>query len=138
MKKLLPFIIAIYICLSADATYAQMQKREKIEAIKMAFITQRLSLSPDESQNFWPLYNQYQKEIRDLILQRRAAKNDPNPNPIEAIDEDLDIDGKIVAVRKKYRKEFTKVLSPDKINQFYIAERDFREELIKQLKKRRQ
>lgn len=137
MKKLLPFIIAIFICLSADASFAQMHKREKIEAIKMAFITQRLSLSPEESQSFWPLYNQYQKEISDLIVQRRAAKKDPNPDPIEAIDEDLDIDGKIVAVRKKYRKEFTKVLSPDKINQFYTAERDFREELIKQLKNRR-
>ena len=137
MKKFIPVILAIFICLSADAVFAQMQKREKIEAIKMAFITQKLSLSPEESQSFWPLYNQYQKEISDLIMQRRAAKNDPNLNSIEAIDDDLDIDGKIVAVRKKYRKEFTKVLSPDKINQFYTAERDFREELIKQLKNRR-
>jgi hypothetical protein len=136
MKKLLISVFTFIICLLADGVNAQINKREKIEAFKIAFITQRLNLSPDESQNFWPIYNQYQKEISDLIMQRRVAKNDLNSDPIEAIDEQLDIDGRIVAVRKKYRKEFTKVLSPDKINQFYTAERDFREELIKQLKNR--
>jgi hypothetical protein len=137
MKKLLLILVTVLFCLWADNSLAQMKKRERIEAIKIAFITKRIDLQPEESQNFWPLYNQYQKEIGDLIMQRRAARNDPDADAIDALDEDLDIEGKIVAVRKKYRKEFAKVLSPEKINQFYQAERDFREELIKQLKNRR-
>lgn len=125
----------IFFCLSAEITLAQNTKREKIESLKIALITKKLDLSPEDSQIFWPVYNQYQKEIGDLIMQKRAARKDTDP---AAIDEDLDIEGKIVDVRKKYRKEFSKVLSPEKINQFYQAEREFREELIKQLKSRRQ
>lgn len=135
MKKLLLILLTISFCLSADITLAQNTKREKIESLKIAFITKKLDLSPEDSQIFWPVYNQYQKEIGDLILLRRAARKDSDP---DAIDEDLDIEGKIVDVRKKYRKEFARVLSPEKINQFYQAEREFREELIKQLKSRRE
>lgn len=134
MKKILLVLLAFIFCLSAETTFSQNTKKEKIESLKIAFVTKKLDLSPEESQIFWPVYNQYQKEIGDLILQRRAARKDSEP---DAIDEDLDIEGKIVDVRKKYRKEFSRVLSPEKINQFYQAEREFREELIKQLKSRR-
>ena len=134
MKKLLLVLLAFIFCLSAETTFAQNTKKEKIESLKIAFVTKKLDLSPEESQIFWPVYNQYQKEIGDLILQRRAAQKDSDT---DAVDEDLDIEGKIVDVRKKYRKEFSRVLSPEKINQFYQAEREFREELIKQLKSRR-
>lgn len=136
MKKLFTLIFTIFVCLLADNLKAQVNKREKIEAIKIGFITQRLNLSPDDSQNFWPIYNQYQKEINDLILQRRASKNTQVAEAAEAFDEQIEIDERILEVRKKYRKEFSKVLSPDKINQLYIAEKDFRNELIKQLKNR--
>lgn len=135
MKKPLLILFTIFFCLSVEITLAQNTKREKIESLKIAFITKKLDLSPEESQQFWPVYNQYQKEISDLILQRRAARKDTD---VDSIDEDLDIEGKIVDVRKKYRKEFGRVLSPEKINQFYQAEREFREELIKQLKSRRE
>ena len=135
MKKPLLILFTFFFCLSVEVTLAQNTKREKIESLKIAFITKKLDLSPEESQQFWPVYNQYQKEIGDLILQRRAAQKDSDT---DAVDEDLDIEGKIVDVRKKYRKEFSRVLSPEKINQFYQAEREFREELIKQLKSRRE
>lgn len=137
MKKLILIVISFFLCLLADDLLAQNNKRERIEAIKIAYITKKLDLSPQESQNFWPVYNQYQKEIGDLIMQRRAAHKNPNPDAMEAIDDELDIESEIVTVRKKYRIQFTKVLSTDKISQFYQAERDFREELIKQLKNRR-
>ena len=134
MKKLILVLLAFIFCLSAETTFAQNTKKEKIESLKIAFVTKKLDLSPEESQIFWPVYNQYQKEIGELILQRRAARKDSDTDDV---DEDLDIEGKIVDVRKKYRKEFSRVLSPEKINQFYQAEREFREELIKQLKSRR-
>lgn len=133
MKIFKLFIFIFLFCLGADITFAQEQKKEKIEAIKAAFITNKLNLTTDEAQKFWPVYNQYHKEIIDLFeLRREARKNDDN-----SLDEDLEYDVKIITVRKKYKNEFLKVLSPEKTNQFYQAEREFREELIKQLKNRR-
>jgi hypothetical protein len=135
MKKSLLLLVTIFFCLWANITLAQNNHREKIESLKIAFITKKLDLSPETSQMFWPVYNQYQKELGDLIVERKEARKSHNSN---AIDEDLDIEGKIVEVRKKYRKEFSKVISPVKVNQFYQAEREFRDELIKQLKNRHQ
>ena len=36
------------------------QKRERIESMKIGFITDKLSLSTEEAQKFWPVYNEYQ------------------------------------------------------------------------------
>ena len=36
---------------------------ERIQAEKIAFITQELDLTPEEAQVFWPVYNQCWKEI---------------------------------------------------------------------------
>jgi len=133
MKIFKLFIFIFLFCLWADIAFAQEQKKEKIEAIKAAFITNKLNLTTDEAQKFWPIYNQYHKELTDLFaLRREARKNDDN-----SLDEDLEYDVKIITVRKKYKNEFLKVLTPEKTNQFYQAEREFREELIKQLKNRR-
>ena len=46
-------------------------RAEKIEALKIAFITQKLQLTTDEAQKFWPVYNQYENEIRSLQLGNR-------------------------------------------------------------------
>lgn len=36
--------------------------KEKLESAKVAFITQRLDLSPEQAEKFWPAYNQHSKE----------------------------------------------------------------------------
>ena len=43
-------------------------RAEKIQSLKIAFITQKLQLTPDEAQKFWPVYNQYDNEIHSLQL----------------------------------------------------------------------
>ena len=43
-------------------SYAQpriKEKREQIKALKVAFITNELSLTSEEAAAFWPLYNAY-------------------------------------------------------------------------------
>ena len=49
-------------------------KRERIEALRVAFITQKLNLTPDESQKFWPVYNEYQDKLKSS---RKEFKSQP-------------------------------------------------------------
>ena len=35
--------------------------REKIKAEKVAFLTTRMDLTPQEAEKFWPVYNQLEK-----------------------------------------------------------------------------
>ena len=123
-------------------TYAQRgnnpNKGKQIEAIKIGYLTRRLDLSPDESQKFWPVYNQYQQDLQDINHQRKIARAQNDNDANKLVDDDFKYEDKILDLKKKYRYEFKKILSPEKVKSLYIAERDFREELIKQLKNRRE
>ena len=51
--------------------YFHKTETKKIEAMKIAFITKRLDLTPDESQRFWP-----------FITNTRAEKNKLDSLPL--------------------------------------------------------
>ena len=52
-----------------QAQDGEIQSR-KNSGFKNAFITQKLQLTTDEAQKFWPVYNQYENEIQSLQLNR--------------------------------------------------------------------
>ena len=97
--------------------------REKIKALKVAFITQKLQLSPSEAEKFWPVYNQYDNEITQL----RATKRNGDV---------LENEEKLLDIRKKYKPSFEKILGAERLNDLYNAERDFRKVLIQRLKEK--
>ena len=121
MKKFL-LIICILI---TGMLQAKAQDGEKIKALKIAFITQRLQLTPEQAQKFWPIYNQYDNELRSAQLD----ESDPNV---------LDKDKRVLAIKEKYMGQFQKVLGPQKTNMFFNSERDFRGLLIRRLQNRNQ
>ncbi len=86
---------------------------KNLEAVRTAFITNHLKLSPVEAQKFWPVYNNYIQEIR------RVRKT--NLNDVVAQQE------AIVNVRKKYKPEFKNIVGSDeRVNKTYTAEGEFR------------
>ncbi|MDO9376737.1 MAG: hypothetical protein Q7T76_20085 [Ferruginibacter sp.] len=98
------------------------QKRQDIEALKVAFISRDLELTPDEAQKFWPIYNEYSKEMRTIV----------------ADDQDvLDRDEKVLNLRKRYRDQFTRVIGEPRMNRLYNAEAKFRQLLIKSMRNQR-
>ncbi|MEO7961382.1 MAG: hypothetical protein ABIR19_07540 [Ginsengibacter sp.] len=90
---------------------------EKIKALKIAFITQKLNLTTSEAEKFWPVYNQYDQEIHGI------QKGDV-----------LKGDEQLLNIRKKYKPSFEKVIGQQKLNKLFNAERDFRSVLIQRLK----
>lgn len=99
----------------------------RLEAMKIAWLTKKLNLSPEEAQKFWPIYNQYNKEIHKSRVEARANKI-----------EEVKSQQQILDIRKKYEGEFTKALSKEKANAFFRAERELLVEIQKRLIERRQ
>lgn len=121
MKKLLLFAAFVlglnYFCA------AQPARGEKIQAIFVAYATKELNLTPDEAQKFWPVYNQYLEELKKA---RQENKTD-----------EIAFEEKAVAIRKKYKSEFKKVLNDDaRVNKVYVMEKSFREMLRKEIQNR--
>lgn len=113
------------------------ERYEQIEAIKVAFITSKLDLNTEEAQKFWPVYNNYQKELMELMKKRREDRQKTNIDPNDKINADLAYESRMLDLKKKYKKLYLKAIPPEKILLLYQAEREFREHLIKQLKHRR-
>ena len=49
------------------------EKRERIKALKTAFITTELDLSSEESAKFWPIYNDFDEKQFEIRHQRMRA-----------------------------------------------------------------
>jgi len=115
-------------------------RKEKIKAQKIAFITQSLDLSVSEAQLFWPVYNEYHKKIEKIICdERKLFKFDKietlTDKEIEAIsDKYIDSEVQQADLLKEYHAKLKNVMSPKKILQLYIAEKEFHKKLIKDLK----
>ena len=50
----------------------------------------------------------------------------------------LKMNKNLLDIRKKYKPSFEKILGPQRLNDLYNAERDFRNVLIQRLKEQRQ
>lgn len=137
MKKAIYTIFIMLVSISfsyAQSGHDPKKKWERIDALKIEFITKKLQLSPETLTEFIPVYKAYQNEINNLMHQKRVSRSNNKDNAQKQVDDDFYFESKLLELKKKYRKQFQQVLSPEQIKMLYYAERDFKEELIKQLK----
>jgi hypothetical protein len=129
MKHLMIILITVF---SASAAIAQPGKGgnpgpgiQRLEAMHVAYLTRELALTPEEAQQFWPVYNKYRKDLKSAF--DRSA---PNPDP-------LDRQQKMLDIRKKYREEFSKSLGKDRANKVFGSADRFREMVKHEAERRR-
>ena len=129
MKTLFTFMTLLF-SIAGTAVAQQQQpdskQEEKIQALEIAFISRKLNLTTDDAQKFWPVYNEYKRDIRQVMINQ---KNNPNKDVV-------DNEQRIIDVRKKYRDRFVGVIGQPRMNKFFQAEREFRGVLLNQLKNR--
>jgi hypothetical protein len=142
-KFILPFLLLVSVC-----TVAQERRpaKEKVEAMKVGFITERLNLSAEEAQSFWPVYNKYHDELEALRKNRRENIMNAKQNFDEMSDAELEktVDSELgfrqseLDVQKKYHPQFKKVLPIKKVAKLYRAEEDFKRHLLDMIKEKRE
>lgn len=144
---LLTFIFALII---SAQTFSQEKRgsSEKIKALKVSFITEKLELTVQEATKFWPIYNRFEKERYKLYYVKRSEikKRIESLGGIENISEKqaeaftkdmlalekLDYDTNV-----KYQNTLKKVISYKKIVKLQIAEREFNRQMIRRYRKGR-
>ncbi len=117
------FLLYAFFILAAGGVRAQNGNR--LEALKIAYVTKKMDLSPDEAQRFWPFYNQYAAELH----QARQYAQRTNENEIE-------LDENLLNIRKKYNGLFLRVLPPEKVNIFFRSEKEFGAFVQKEMERR--
>ena len=125
MKKKLTLILVVLININYFC-FAQGDDggKKKAEEVHIAYITKELALTPEESEKFWPVYNDYKKELRSTVKGNGSDQ--------------IELEEKVLNTRKKYKNDFKKVLGSDeRVNKLFVAEKSFREILRKELLDRR-
>ena len=141
--KTLKFLIAIVFLSFFTNSFAQRgeRKKDEIESFKIAFITKRLDLTTDEATKFWPVYNQYQDELKDLRVKNRRAllnvyQNIETMSDAEiakVLDDELAFKQNELNVTKRFLPQFKTVLPVRKVAKLFKAEEDFKTELLKRM-----
>ena len=74
MKKFGIFLILNFLIILSVQAQRRGIDRERLEAARIAFITTRLDLSPEQAQDFWPIFNEF-NEQREEKLKQIASLN---------------------------------------------------------------
>jgi len=133
MKKI--FTILCLSFLMASQIAKAQQPDTKFESLRVAFITDYVQLTPDESQKFWPVYNQYRGELKSLRKQYMASDRDEE-DPGFA-DRKIEYAQKKLDIQKKYRPQLEQVIGAKKYSLLLGAEDKFKQELLRNIQERK-
>jgi hypothetical protein len=129
--------------LVAFAVVAQpaASKRDKIDALRVSFINQKVNFTSQETQLFWPLYDEYNDKLENArkSFRQQYIKNTDftalTDKEAEAyINAELALKQREYELYKEYFEKFKKVLPIKKVALIRRAEEEFKKELIKNIK----
>lgn len=132
MKRLLYVAACCLTLLLTAPAFAQNQDRQKIESAKIALITNRLNLTSEQAQQFWPLYNEYSDRRKDVARKLRQS-NRSGSNAMDDIQESVELKQKLVDLEKEYNSRFLRVISPQQLQELHNTERTFNKMLMDRL-----
>jgi hypothetical protein len=139
MKYLTAIIGLLMLAQAGLAQRGQLQDR--IESMRIAFITNQLSLTPEESQQFWPVYNKYKEEEKVIRESYRKPNIDfqsmSDAEGAKLIEDHFDMEQKLLDLKRATYKDLQSVIPVNKIARLNRAERAFKEKLLEFIQEQR-
>jgi hypothetical protein len=117
--------------------------RERIQAARVAYITDQLALTPAEAEKFWPIYREFTTKRLALLKELRYARRHPDPaktadqNEKDLVAFGLEVKQKEVDLERQYSEQLLTVIPAQKVRILPEVERKFRLMILKQIQERR-
>jgi hypothetical protein len=113
-----------------DFKYQVEAARQLMDKERRIVFAAELLLTPEESDGFWPIYNEYAEEIDEVgnlrvqFITDYAANFDTmtNEKAEGLLDDYFDYSKKLLDTRRKYLRRYKKVLPTTKVARFYQVE----------------
>jgi hypothetical protein len=139
MKKYSYIFVLLWFAFNSESQ--TNAKRDKIDQLRVAFINSKVNLSNQETQQFWPLYNELNDKL-DLLKKTYRINFIKNFNAESLTDKEAEalltaeflLKQKELDLSKEYYEKYKKILPIKKIALIKMAENDFKKELIKTIK----
>ena len=148
MRNIILFCLIFFSLLNAKAqsnAEDKLIKREKVEAMKIAFLTDKLELTTKEAQVFWPLYNEYEAKMdllrknrkKDAVLVMETLDKLSDKEAESLVDSEIKQRQQELDIQKEYHEKFKKTLPIKKVAKLYATENDFKRQLLKKIKEQK-
>jgi len=117
--------------------------QERMESQRVAFITQKLQLTPDEAAKFWPIYNEYrdkQQQLRRSAMADRieggfpADMSDAEANNLIA--KQFAMEENLLSLKREYYDKLKSAIPPRKIAQLNPIEMEFNRTVLEHIRDR--
>lgn len=118
------------------------QNADALENAKVAFLNTKMKLTPEQSKQFWPVYNEMAKEKESnqqaMSQLRNAIKPTSSEEEIKGVLKQMaDLRQKEVDITKRQMDRFLRVINNRQTAMFYKGEIDFRREIIREWREQR-
>lgn len=112
---------------------------DRVEQLRITFITKKVELTGVESEKFWPVYNEYNDKVKALRKNLRLSYRKKQEPLTEEDAEDLyQLDLKTkqaeVDIHKLYSEKIKSIIGVKKCIRLRVAEEEFKREMINSLR----
>lgn len=145
MKQLLLLLLAVSYSVSVDAQgHGKQEDFELYKAKRVSYMTEKMQLSPQEAQKFWPIYNEYDRLRGECHEKRRELERKAQNNYDKLSEADFKkLNAEIVALSQKecgltktYNDKFLTVLPAKKVILIGPTENEFRFKMIREFRQK--
>ncbi|WP_241738987.1 Spy/CpxP family protein refolding chaperone [Pontibacter beigongshangensis] len=142
MRHYITLLLLFICCLATGTAMAQTDKeksrRENVESAKVAFLTDKMALTPDQAQKFWPIYHEFETKRREIYAAHKGSyrkKIDELSDPeVKAmLDGIFVLKQKELNLEQEYAAKYQRIISPRQLAQLYRGEREFTKMLLRKL-----
>ena len=146
MKKIILLLAVFFGLLLQAQPPRSKEKKEKLKAIKTAYISTELSLTPEEATKFWPLYHAFEDKQHEIKQEKWKRYLDANEGSLTEMST-KDASSLLQKVehteevtyqeRKKFIQNLKEFLPAIKILKLLKAEASFNRKLLQQFRNKK-
>lgn len=136
-------IILILMMLIGWTSILAQEKGKNRKELRVAFLTEELSISDKEGAEFWPLYEAYTKDkrttnkaIKAIRIQVKENANLSENEFIQSTDDISDLKIKSINFNKQFLKDCLPILGVERTVKFIESEKKFKKKMHEQRDKK--
>lgn len=149
MKKIITLLCVSLFCTLSIQSQLRKEGREKIKALKVAYLTEQLNLNSIEAEKFWPIYNSYDKEQNEIRNNYKSSLRKKTNNTKEGTDNLTEDDAKklislklltdrnLYESQKKFIGNIKEIIPYRKIIKLQVAEMEFGRKLMRKYRRKK-
>ena len=144
-------LLIVCLILSSFPLFAQKkeskdEKKQRIEAARVSFITKKLELTPEESKDFWPIVLEMEtkiktsrKALKDRFKKMKQEDEKIDEKTYQKLIEDMhEQQISILEIKNEYVQKIASVIGYEKTFRFeHQIQREFKKQLMDRMKKGR-